>query len=146
MADMGGTTSDLGILSGGRPKVSEIGATIGGWRTMVKAIDVTTIGLGGDSEVLASLSGELSVGPRRVVPISLIGAHYPEVISRLEREVAEPKPAAAAQFVMLPMGVGSDVMDTSALSARESETLTLVGERPKTVFEVAGSILGLCWS
>ena len=36
MSDMGGTTTDLGVLSGGRPRVSEEGAEVGGWRTMVK--------------------------------------------------------------------------------------------------------------
>ena len=51
MSDIGGTTTDIGILQGGRPRVAEEGAEVGGWRTMVKAIDVTTIGLGGDSEV-----------------------------------------------------------------------------------------------
>ncbi len=51
MSDMGGTTTDLGVLRDGRPQVAEQGAEVGGWRTMVKAIDVKTIGLGGDSEI-----------------------------------------------------------------------------------------------
>ncbi|MGI9464241.1 MAG: hydantoinase/oxoprolinase family protein, partial [Aestuariivirgaceae bacterium] len=139
MSDMGGTTSDLGILSQGRPKVSEIGAEVGGWRTMVKAIDVTTIGLGGDSEVLMSMNGDLSVGPRRVVPISLIGAHYPDVLARLEREWADAGLSVAAQFVMLPMGAGNGVADATGLSARESEVLALVTEQPQAVSSISAS-------
>jgi N-methylhydantoinase A/oxoprolinase/acetone carboxylase beta subunit len=51
VADMGGTTTDVAIVVGGRPIVRAEGAVIGGWRTMVEAIDVHTCGLGGDSEV-----------------------------------------------------------------------------------------------
>src|SRR5690606_25588793 len=40
LSDMGGTTSDLAVLKGGRPRVAEEGAEVGGWRTMVRAIDV----------------------------------------------------------------------------------------------------------
>lgn len=139
MADMGGTTSDLGVLSAGRPRVSEIGAEVGGWRTMVKAIDVTTVGLGGDSEVLSSMKGELSVGPRRVVPISLIGSRYPAVVARLERELADGRPVSPAQFVMLPMGADTSSSDTAGLNAREAEMLELVGKEPLPLAEVAGS-------
>ena len=60
MSDMGGTTTDLGVLRDGRPQVAEQGAEVGGWRTMVKAIDVRTIGLGGDSEIGIGLDGKLT--------------------------------------------------------------------------------------
>ncbi len=73
MSDIGGTTTDIGILQGGKPQVAEEGAEVGGWRTMVKAIDVTTIGLGGDSEVHLAMDGSMQIGPQRIVPISLIG-------------------------------------------------------------------------
>ena len=42
VADMGGTTTDLGVLVEGRPRVTQDGADVGGWRTMVRAIDVLT--------------------------------------------------------------------------------------------------------
>ncbi|MCB2030870.1 MAG: hydantoinase/oxoprolinase family protein, partial [Rhodoferax sp.] len=67
LSDMGGTTTDLGILQDGRPRVSEQGAEVGGWRTMVRAIDVRTIGLGGDSEIHIGANGRLAVGPQRIV-------------------------------------------------------------------------------
>ena len=51
VSDMGGTTTDIAIVSGGRPVISAEGALVGGWRTMVEAVDVRTSGLGGDSEV-----------------------------------------------------------------------------------------------
>ncbi len=36
VADMGGTTTDVAIVAGGRPVVRAEGAVIGGWRTMVR--------------------------------------------------------------------------------------------------------------
>src|SRR4029079_1232541 len=57
MSDMGGTTTDTGILIAGRPKITGEGAELGGWRTMVKAIAVKTIGLGGDSEITIDAGG-----------------------------------------------------------------------------------------
>jgi len=35
VADMGGTTTDVAIVAGGRPIVRDEGAVLGGWRTMV---------------------------------------------------------------------------------------------------------------
>jgi len=89
LSDMGGTTTDLGVLIDGRPKVKEEGAEVGGWRTMVRAIDVRTIGLGGDSEIAIHPNGKMSVGPQRVVPVSLIAARYPQVIAMLQADMAD---------------------------------------------------------
>ena len=139
MSDMGGTTTDLGVLIDGRPRVSDVGAEVGGWRTMVKAIDVTTIGLGGDSEVLLSMTGELTVGPRRVVPVSMVAELFPEVIVRLEREIADPALPMAARFVMLPVGSDGNGRSISGLNAREREVFELISARPQPVAEIAGT-------
>src|SRR4029077_1835285 len=69
VADMGGTTTDVAIVAGGRPVVREEGAVIGGWRTMVEAIDVRTCGLGGDSEVDFDRERRVYVGARRAVAL-----------------------------------------------------------------------------
>ena len=49
VSDMGGTTTDVAVVSAGRPIISGEGALVGTWRTMVEAVDVRTTGLGGDS-------------------------------------------------------------------------------------------------
>jgi N-methylhydantoinase A/oxoprolinase/acetone carboxylase beta subunit len=51
VSDIGGTTTDVAILDGGRPRLDPEGATVGGFRTMVEAVAMHTYGLGGDSEV-----------------------------------------------------------------------------------------------
>ena len=59
---MGGTTTDVAIIVDARPVVRADGAVIGGWRTMVQAINVHTSGLGGDSEVQFDREARLKVG------------------------------------------------------------------------------------
>ena len=49
--DVGGTTTDLGVLSHGFPRESGVAVTIGGVRTNFRMPDVVSIGLGGGSTV-----------------------------------------------------------------------------------------------
>ena len=99
VSDMGGTTTDVAIVVGGRPVVRDEGAVIGGWRTMVQAVDVRTCGLGGDSEVSFNRDHRLTVGPRRVMPLSLLARQFPEVLTDL-RQLADAGrlPHFATQF------------------------------------------------
>ena len=91
VVDIGGTTTDIAIVSDGLPELCEDGARIGNWQPMVEAIRVFSIGLGGDSEV--RFKGKMSISQRRVVPISLLAHQFPEVVPRLERQLhAAPTP------------------------------------------------------
>lgn len=138
MSDMGGTTTDLGILLNGRPQVAEQGAEVGGWRTMVKAIDVKTVGLGGDSEIAIGLNGAIEVGPQRVAPVSLLASRYPEVVAMLEADLADTEGGSLhGKFVLKPFGASGAA--TAEVNAREAEILALVEERPKPIRKIAVS-------
>ena len=76
VSDIGGTTTDIALLKGGRPHLDTNGANVSGWRTMVEAIAVHTVGLGGDSEIRLNDEKQLVAGPRRAVPLSLLSAHH----------------------------------------------------------------------
>jgi len=99
VSDMGGTTTDIAVVVGGRPVIRAEGALVGTWRTMVEAIDVRTSGLGGDSEVRFDRHCRLTVGPRKTMPLSLLARQFPEVLTQL-RSVAELErlPEHASQF------------------------------------------------
>jgi len=141
MSDMGGTTTDLGVLLNGRPRVAPDGAELGGWRTMVRAIDVRTIGLGGDSEVLLGSQGKLSVSPQRIMPVALLGQRFPEVLAMLEADLADVDGGNSMQgrFVLLPFGARADA-PTGELSPREREVLLQVSERPQALRKLAHSL------
>ncbi|MBS0578273.1 MAG: hydantoinase/oxoprolinase family protein [Proteobacteria bacterium] len=99
VADMGGTTTDVAIVLAGRPIVRAEGAVIGGWRTMIEAIDVHTCGLGGDSEVGLDRERNLTVGPRKTMPLSLLATQFPQVLDELKLLAAEEYPPPhATQF------------------------------------------------
>ena len=50
--DVGGTTTDLGVIQNGFPRESSVAATIGGVRTNFRMPDVVSMGLGGGSIIL----------------------------------------------------------------------------------------------
>lgn len=141
MSDMGGTTTDLGVLLNGRPRVAPDGAELGGWRTMVRAIDVRTIGLGGDSEVLLGPQGKLSVSTQRIMPVALLSHRFPEVLAMLEADLADVDGGNSMQgrFVLLPFGARTDA-PTGELSPREREVLLQVSERPQALRKLAHSL------
>jgi N-methylhydantoinase A/oxoprolinase/acetone carboxylase beta subunit len=87
VADMGGTTTDIAVVSEGRPELGEGGVLIGDWQPMIEAVRVASIGLGGDSEVRFNGASGIEIGPRRVVPISLLVHQYPQVLPALERQL-----------------------------------------------------------
>lgn len=96
VSDIGGTTTDIAVLRDGRPVLDSKGAVVGGWRTMVEAISVHTFGLGGDSDV--RLADErwpdgpgLEVGPRRVVPLSLLAVEHPAVLADLRAQCSQDR-------------------------------------------------------
>lgn len=65
VADIGGTTTDIGFLSRGFPRETTAANFIGGVRTNFRMPDVLSIGVGGGSEV-HEVSDVWKVGPRSV--------------------------------------------------------------------------------
>lgn len=65
VVDIGGTTSDVGVLMGGFPRQSTVHVDVGGVRTNFRMPDILSIGLGGGSRVRESTTG-VTVGPDSV--------------------------------------------------------------------------------
>lgn len=63
VVDIGGTTSDIGVLQDGFPRQSNIAIEVGGVRTNFRMPDILALGLGGGSLVE---DGGRTVGPRSV--------------------------------------------------------------------------------
>ena len=110
VSDIGGTTTDVAVLRGGKPMIDPAGAQVGPWRTMVEAVGMRTTGLGGDSEVHVQgdgLTGGVTLGPRRVLPVSLIAHEGPEIVHRtLDAQLSSTVPGEYdAVFVRAVPGV-----------------------------------------
>lgn len=80
--DMGGTTTDIGVLRGGQPRLESEGALIGGKRTKVLAANIATTGLGGDSRIVVN-NKQIFIGPYRAVPLCIASSQWPSVRDKL---------------------------------------------------------------
>ncbi|MEE9333382.1 MAG: hydantoinase/oxoprolinase family protein [Granulosicoccaceae bacterium] len=111
VSDMGGTTTDIAMIQYGSPRLDPNGATIGGWRTMVSAIDVKTYGLGGDSAISYNRDTKsFDIGPQRVMPLSLLTMQHPHLLDILQEQSEEAYITThAGQFVMAHSASASDL-------------------------------------
>lgn len=137
VSDIGGTTTDVGVLRAGRPKVSTEGATVGGHQTMVEAVEMFTYGLGGDSEVRfdpkAKLAG-LLIGPRRVTPLALLATEEPDLVHQtLDRRDFPFR----EQDIMFAAATGR----AGVVHNREQKILQTIGDEWVAVDRVATSSL-----
>jgi N-methylhydantoinase A/oxoprolinase/acetone carboxylase beta subunit len=140
VSDMGGTTTDIAVVSGGRPVIRAEGALVGAWRTMVEAVDVRTSGLGGDSEVQFDRQMRLRVGPRKAMPLSLLAQKFPAALAQL-RSIAELErlPEHATQFAVR----NPDREAPAHLSALERRVWDALDLAPRHVSTVVRSASGL---
>jgi N-methylhydantoinase A/oxoprolinase/acetone carboxylase beta subunit len=128
VVDVGGTTTDIAVLHDGRPRLNPEGAQVGEWRTMVEAVDVHTVGLGGDSQVHLNSKGRLVIGPRRVVPLCLLASEHPRVVDELQRQVGtRQRESLAGQFVL------AQRRTTHALSDRDQDLMRHLAAGPQSV-------------
>ena len=131
IADIGGTTTDIAVLRDGLPEFGSEGATVGGHQTMVEAVRMHTHGIGGDSEIgLAdrAVGAELTVGPRRVVPIVVTAEAHPELVERtLHRQINADTPPTewSGVFVELTARGAAAIVDGA-----EAALLAAIGTGP----------------
>lgn len=103
VADMGGTTLDVAVLRDGLPVLSDRGAVIGDFQTCVRAMRIHTTGLGGDSEIdLAQWPG-VTIGPRRIEPVSRLTDRHPGAMNQLHQvfQTIVPREQQALEFFEL---------------------------------------------
>lgn len=72
--DVGGTTTDITLIKNGNPVIDAVGMSIGKWETHVQAVEMFTVGVGGDSLVQLTRGKPTTVGPARVTPICMARA------------------------------------------------------------------------
>lgn len=140
--DMGGTTTDIVALHNARPVLNLEGAWVGGRRTMIEAVDVHTTGLGGDSDVRLDETHNLCVGPRRVVPLSLLAVQYPAVLDVLQGQLGHHVDRAAVdtdkgRFVMRERPLG---LEQSSITSTQQEIWDLLNDGPVSVAQLLAGV------
>ncbi|GJL83247.1 MAG: hydantoinase [marine bacterium B5-7] len=135
VADMGGTTTDIAVVSNGSPRTRIDGALIGSWHPMVETLSVFSIGLGGDSEVRYSGGEGIGIGPRRVVPTCLLATQYPDFLQRLE---AQDSMGSSPQLGHFAIRLYDDPVLIARLDSNERRVLErLINEAPLSVEKLA---------
>ena len=134
VSDIGGTTTDVAMIRNGEPQLSEQGASVNGWRTMVEAVQIDTHGLGGDSEIQYDRDRrQFSIGPHKVMPLCILAARYPEVLNDLTDFVDAPwTKTNMARFIVMRKDPGLK----TKLTAQQSALVDQVKKHPQSMQSV----------
>lgn len=133
--DMGGTTTDVAVIRDGRPSLNREGAQVGGWLTRVKAAQITTIGLGGDSLIQVTKNAELFIGPQRVFPLSWIASQHPYLVDELasiepvDYSSMDTQPTTILNFIRPPLNM--------KLTQTEQQIIELIQDGPHTLHYIS---------
>jgi N-methylhydantoinase A/oxoprolinase/acetone carboxylase beta subunit len=134
VVDMGGTTTDTAALADGMVSVCATGSNIGGQKTHVKALEIRTSGLGGDSLIQWD-KGRFYLGPRRVAPIAWLGATYPGTDSALKfLGMYLDRHTVSTRDMQILALTGSP--DHMTLLPQEENVITLLKSRPFSIDEL----------
>lgn len=134
VVDIGGTTTDTALIRNGVVRTCQDGATVGRWKTHVEALDMRTLGLGGDSRIVLS-GGRLAVGPQRIAPVAWLAREDPRTGKALDW-IAEhldrfENNTRAMEIVCLTPHAKHRPLD-----AREREVVEQITTRPHSVEEL----------
>ena len=154
MIDIGGTSTDVALVEKGMPEIQKEGANICGWRTHVKAVDMYTVALGGDSLIklqdmkidlgngivipFFSLSRyksfNFTIGPERVIPLSVFARDNPSVIDKIRRT------CICEYYLMIKEPDPENITDRCA-----KVVTAMRGKGPMNILEIRDASVGL-WS
>jgi N-methylhydantoinase A/oxoprolinase/acetone carboxylase beta subunit len=134
VVDMGGTTTDTAALSSGLVSLNEEGASVGRHRTHVKALDIRTIGLGGDSFIRYEKAHFL-IGPKRVAPVAWLGLNWPGAEAALNYLSLHLKHYGASTRRMQILAKTGNVKSMQ-LSPLEVKIIGLLEQRPYSLDEL----------
>lgn len=134
VVDMGGTTTDTAVVAEHRVKVNESGCIIRGIRTHVKALEIRTTGLGGDS-LITFENGDFAIGPRRVAPVAWLGhtaADSSAALDFMEEHIPRFRHSALDAQILTLTGHNCQM----ELSDGEKQVVDLLSRRPYSVCEL----------
>ncbi|MDY0221802.1 MAG: DUF1638 domain-containing protein [Desulfobacterium sp.] len=131
VVDMGGTTTDTAEISNGQVRICKSGATVGGFPTHVKALDMRTVGLGGDSLIRWDRD-QFIIGPSRVAPIVWAQASHPLGVDSALKYMEQHRLSQLSQTVLVAM----EGEFTFTPTVQEKKIYALLRERPRAAEEL----------
>ena len=132
--DVGGTSTDVSLIHKGLPHLSETGAIVGGWQTKVRALRMETSAMGGDSHIWVQ-SGNINIGPRRVIPLCRAAVLYPDFMSTLKKRWIPDRLKLDEHIQATKFFVRTEQKPVN-LSREEGELLALIRNEPLSLKDV----------
>jgi N-methylhydantoinase A/oxoprolinase/acetone carboxylase beta subunit len=133
--DVGGTTTDIALIENGQVTVSEEGATVSDYKTSVKAANLLSIALGGDSHITWGHEKNVVIGPERVTPLATLAWQFPRVGKQLKalslRTWSQATPDWLEYWFLL-----REPQATWLKSQRERDLVEFLREGPRPVPEI----------
>jgi len=139
VVDVGGTSTDVGVLVNGFPRESSRGVEIGGVRTNFRMPDLVTIALGGGTEVSRNHSG-VQIGPHSVGYLLqrdalVFGGKVPTLtdgaVATGRASLGDPRLASSHRALLAEAVAQADVMLSDAIdrmkTAKGDRALIAVG-------------------
>jgi N-methylhydantoinase A/oxoprolinase/acetone carboxylase beta subunit len=133
--DIGGTTTDLALIKDGKVTVGETGASVSGYKTAVKAANLFSIGLGGDSQISLGRGNELTLGPERVVPLAYLSHLDNNVQDRLQALAKRGWPAPYPRELEYWF-LQREEYKLEEYTTREQQVVEILSSGPKPAIEV----------
>lgn len=136
IVDVGGTTTDLALIQAGQVAVSEEGATVSDYKTAVKAANLLSIALGGDSHITVNRENEVTIGPERVVPLAYLAHQYPHIQNRLKLLTRRPRPQATPDWLEYWFLLREPANEDSLRTDKEKKLVSFLRQGPQPVPEI----------
>ena len=133
--DMGGTSADIGSINDGLVRECPDGAVVRGKKTHVQALDVRTIGLGGDS-LIQIIDRKVRIGPISVAPLawlSTVQESLDKSLGYLQKNIESYENTTEPMQILAL----TQVKNEYEWSEKEIIILEALKKRPRSVDELA---------
>ena len=134
--DVGGTTTDLALIQHGEVTITEQGASVAGYKTSVKAANLLSIGLGGDSHITLDRQNEIAIGPERVVPLAYLAHQHPHISNRLKAQKQKTWPPNSPIWLEHWFLLREPTDRHIIKSEREKKLIKVLADGPKPIPEL----------
>jgi len=139
VVDMGGTTTDIAMIRGGKPVAVTDGVRIGKWKTFVNGLYISTFGLGGDTAIHYR-GADIFLEDYRIVPVCVAAEQYPQIVDKLRELLCETKSHSffLHEFYLLV----KDIADNPRYTQDEQALCSALANGPLSVKDAAAVLPG----
>ena len=137
LVDMGGTSSDVTKVSGGRLEGMTIPIKVGGFKIDKEAMNVKSYGVGGDSCIRINQARKIKVGPEKAMPICVAAHYHRDITDELCRYKCDVGyEMITAQQVDCYISYGIDQRLEAQLTYDENKIVEYVSEHPHNILQI----------